>query len=30
VLNAVQGVLAKNAPSKELYDKLKAAAATVN
>jgi TRAP-type transport system periplasmic protein len=30
VLTAVQAVLAKNAPSKELYDKLKAAAATVN
>ena len=30
VANAVQGVLAKNAPLKELYDKLKAAAATVN
>jgi TRAP-type C4-dicarboxylate transport system substrate-binding protein len=30
VLNAVQEVLAKNPSSKELYDKLKAAAATVN
>ena len=30
VAAAVQSVLAKNAPSKELYDKLKAAADTVN
>lgn len=30
VITAVQSVLAKHAPSKELYDKLKAAAATVN
>jgi TRAP-type C4-dicarboxylate transport system substrate-binding protein len=30
VANAVQTVLAKNPSSKQLYDKLKAAAATVN